>query len=70
MADADEKKPAAEHPKSARALLNNDEHWMEIVNEWVDSHVRNSPIAANSEAWNHLHSALEGLRDILKKKLG
>ena len=36
--------------------------WAEAVAVWVDSHIRNSPVAQSTAAWNHLMASLEHLR--------
>lgn len=36
--------------------------WEKVVGEWVNAHVRNSPVALSTDAWNHLMGALTHLR--------
>lgn len=42
-----------------------DSTWETAVARWIESHVRNSPIAGSTEAWNHLHSVLPKLKEFL-----
>lgn len=44
-----------------------DETWAAASAAWIDDYVRNSPISANTEAWNHLNSSLPHLREYLTK---
>lgn len=46
-----------------------DVKWAAAVRRFVDEHVRNSPVAAATEAWNHLHSVLPRLRECLEAEL-
>lgn len=43
--------------------------WEVACAEWINSHVRNSPIAGAIEAWNHLGTVLPKLRDFLEKNM-
>ena len=43
--------------------------WNAAVGWWIDAHVRNSPIAGATEAWNHLMSALPHLHTHLNTEL-
>jgi len=38
---------------------------VEMVEQWFAAHIRNSPIARNVPAWNHIHQAI----DMLKARL-
>jgi hypothetical protein len=44
-----------------------DETWQAASSAWIDDYVRNSPISANTEAWNHLNNSLSHLREYLTK---
>lgn len=39
------------------------------VRAWVDKHVRNSPVARSTEAWNHLQKILPELAPLIEKEV-
>lgn len=43
--------------------------WEAAVGSWVRDHVRNSPIASATEAWNHLMGILPHLKARLETEL-
>jgi hypothetical protein len=47
-----------------------DDAWSVALGSWIDAHVRNSPVASATEAWNHLMSVLPNLRARLETELG
>jgi hypothetical protein len=57
----------AANPPSGSGSNVNDSDWQAAVTAWVDDYVRNSPIAGNTEAWNHLNAALPHLKEYLSK---
>lgn len=58
--------PATAPGQSGRV---DDETWSQIMNEWLNNNMRNSPVANNAESWNHLVSQLDSLRKIAEKYL-
>lgn len=55
---------------SRKPDLNDDDLWAEVVNEWVNSSLRNTAVSQSTQAWNHLTGpAMDDLRNILKRKL-
>jgi len=46
-----------------------DSAWQAAVGSWMDRHVKNSPIAQNTDAYNHLSSIADNLRDLLEIEL-
>lgn len=47
-----------------------DASWQVAVSNWWNEHVRNSPIAANTELLNHLGGILPHLKAFVEKELG
>jgi len=41
----------------------------EATRQWFDDHVRNSPVAQEGRAWNHMVDALPELNRILLERL-
>lgn len=55
------KAPPAPGPKAVVAH--------KIVEHWVDKHLRNSPIARDTPAWNHLMGSLAALKAIIEQEV-
>jgi hypothetical protein len=53
---------AANH---ASAAISAAKDYSTIIFNWVNQTLRNSPVAANTEAWNFLHTT--GLPDLVKR---
>jgi hypothetical protein len=43
--------------------------WTVATSRWINNHVRNSPIAQSTEAWNHLGVVLQHLYGLLEDEL-
>jgi hypothetical protein len=43
--------------------------WEAALANWINNHVRNSPIAGATESWNHLMGALPRLKEHLEEEL-
>ena len=46
-----------------------DNAWDAALARWLNEHVRGSPIAQATEAWNHLNGTIHHLRDYLVEEL-
>jgi hypothetical protein len=46
-----------------------DDAWIVATSRWINEHVRSSPIARSTEAWNHLGLILPHLRGMLEEEL-
>ena len=46
-----------------------DEAWDRAFNAWRDNWLRSSPVAQNTEGWNHLHSVMGRFRELLEAEL-
>lgn len=56
-------------PATAPAATIPEETWETAVSTWINDHLRNSPVAGATEAWNHLHAVLPHLRQYLESEL-
>jgi hypothetical protein len=63
--------PSAAHPASASpATKISQVSWDRAVGEWINSHVRSSPITQGATgAWEHLNAALPKLKALLEREL-
>jgi hypothetical protein len=61
--------PGVTAPAAAASGRLDDATWSQIMNEWLNNNMRNSPVANNAESWNHLVSQLDALRKIAEKYL-
>lgn len=46
-----------------------DERWAYAVSKWTAAHLHGSPVAQNTEAWNHLMKSLPHLKGFIHKEL-
>jgi hypothetical protein len=46
-----------------------DSSWESAIGQWINNHLRNSPLAGATEAWNHVMGALPHLRTYLETEL-
>ena len=46
-----------------------DEAWERAFTAWRDGYLRSSPVAQNTEGWNHLHSVMGRFRELLEAEL-
>lgn len=69
--NTEDQQPAAEEEQAAPAADPpiKDEHWYGALSEWIDGHLRGSPVSMNTGAWNWLHQKLPAFRDILQKRM-
>lgn len=64
---ADERPPEVTDVQPPSTI--SDDTWNHAVGAWIDAHVRSSPIAQASGAWDHLHAVLPRLRELLEREL-
>jgi hypothetical protein len=69
-AGATQDTPQTPQTPFADSLPVSDAVWESALNVWINAHVRNSPIAGATEAWNHLMGALPDLKVALNIALG
>lgn len=67
--ESQEVKPITEYNVTDPAVIA-DASWQVAVANWWNEHVRNSPIAANTELLNHLGGILPHLKAFVEKELG
>ena len=65
MAASAAETPAPQPTVSSDNVIS-DAAWVNATSNWINGHVRNTPIAAAVEAWNHLGAALPHLRRYLE----
>ena len=72
MSDEATQEQAAESPSqptvTSAPVAISDASWEAATGAWINSHVRNSPMAV-SESWNHLSTVLPRLRELLETEL-
>lgn len=54
---------------AAQASALPDEIWERIAGRWIGDHLRNSPLSAATEAWNHLQGSMPALRKIIEEEI-
>lgn len=46
-----------------------DEAWNQAIGSWVNDHLRSTPVAQNTDGWNHLMGVIPKLRELLETAL-
>lgn len=67
MSEEHEEPLAPSSEVASRPLSN--EIWAVASSRWINDHIRNSPVAQSTEAWNHLGSVLHKLREYLEAEM-
>ena len=56
-------------PAPSSSSVISDEVWESAAGEWINSHLRSSPLAGATDAWNHVMGAIPHFRSILEAAL-
>lgn len=54
-------------PSTADTVEQKSSRFKDILVEWFNTHMNNSPVARNGEAYQHVRDSLQPLEDLLNK---